>query len=554
MSSLRCAVYARTSTDKQSHLSPADQVRKCREFAEGNSFDVLDHYIYIDERLSGSGSDRPAFQGLLKAAYSHPRPFDIILVDDTSRFSRRQSEAMSAVENLRFQGLRVIFVSQGIDTHSEQSDVQMTVHGLVDSLYVKELAKKTHRGLEGKFLRGFHAGGRCFGYSVLETADGKRMVINESEAVVVRRIFELSASGLSLKGIAKTLNAQHVPSPRPRKGRRAGGWCPTAVREMLYNERYVGRLVWNKSKFVKVPGTNRRVARPRPENEWKIREAQHLRIVSEELSTKVQRRLQRMRAIYTQGRPNGLFSRSASSKYLFSGILICAECGSKLRIITGHGKGNRSRWGCPLNYNRDTCTNTVRARNDQVEQWLLAGLQESVLRPEAVHYALVKFQVELDLQLKAVSGQFDEVRARKSEIEVELTRLAEAVAQQGPLPALMTAISSREIEMKELEGKLLGTGPTSVKATIDEIRVFVLSRLQDIRRVLQSNIEQARMELFNHVDRIVMRPVLRGDDRFYVAEGEWDLLGNDKGRPLEAAPGNLEMVAGARFELATFGL
>ena len=100
----------------------------------------------------------------------------------------------------------------------------------------------------------------------------------------------------------------------------------------------------------------------------------------------------------------------------------------------------------------------------------------------------------------------------------------------------------------------MGTGPGSVKATIDEIRDFVLSRLKDIRRVLHANIEQARMELFNHVDRIVMRPVLRNDDRFYVAEGEWDLLGDDKGRPLEAAPGNLEMVAGVGFEPTTFGL
>ena len=323
---------------------------------------------------------------------------------------------------------------------------------------------------------------------------------------------------------------------------------------MLYNERYVGRLIWNKAKFVKVPGTNRRVARPRPEKEWKIREAPQLRIVPQELWTMVQHRLLRMRAVYAQGRPNGLLSRSASSKYLFSGILICSECGGKLRIITGHGKNNHPRWGCPLNFNRGTCLNTLRERNDRVEPYLLAGLQESVLQPEAVQYALIKFQLELDLQLKAMSGQVDDVRVRKSEIEAELTRLAEAVAQQGPLPALMRAISSRETEMKELEGKLLGTGPGSVQTTIDEIRVFVLSRLHDIRRVLHANIEQARMELFNHVDRIVMRPVLQGDDRFYVAEGEWDLLGNDKGQPIEAAPRNLEMVAGVGFEPTTFGL
>jgi hypothetical protein len=143
---------------------------------------------------------------------------------------------------------------------------------------------------------------------------------------------------------------------------------------------------------------------------------------------------------------------------------------------------------------------------------------------------------------------------RKSAVEAELTRLAEAVAQQGPLPVLMRAISSREAEIKDLDGKLLGTGPGSVMTAIDEIRFFVLSRLHDIRRVLHTNIDQARMELFNHVDRIVMRPIVRDDGRFYVAEGEWDLIGNAKGRPQKAAPGNLEMVAGVGFEPTTFGL
>jgi len=231
-----------------------------------------------------------------------------------------------------------------------------------------------------------------------------------------------------------------------------------------------------------------------------------------------------------------------------------AGASRKLRIITGHGKNNHPRWGCPLNFNRGTCPNNLRERNDRVEDRLLAGLQESVLQPEAVQYALAKFQLELDRQLKAMSGQVDDVRMRKSEVEAELTRLAEAVAQQGALPALMRAISSREAEIKGLEEKLIGTGPGSLKATVDEIRAFVLFRLQDIRRILHANIEQARMELFNHVDRIVMHPILRDDDRFYVAEGDWDLIGNGKGRPLEAAPGNLEMVAGVGFEPTTFGL
>src|ERR1700756_3711233 len=152
---------------------------------------------------------------------------------------------MTTIEKLKFAGLRVIFVSQGIDTHSEQADVQMTVHGLVDSLYVKELAKKTHRGIEGRVLRGLHSGGRCYGYSAVPAGEGesKRYVINEQEASVVKRIFEMSARGVSLKKIAKTLNREGIRPPRSRSGR-PNTWCPTAVRAMLKRELYKGERIW----------------------------------------------------------------------------------------------------------------------------------------------------------------------------------------------------------------------------------------------------------------------------------------------------------------------
>ena len=142
---------------------------------------------------------------------------------------------MDLFERFKFSGVRLVAVSQGIDSSSEQADVLMTVHGLVDSLYVKELAKKTHRGMEGKVLHGFHTGGRCFGYRNVrinpqEKDSPVRLEVEEAEAAVVRRIFAMSAEGQSLKTIAKALNAERVSTPRGRNWRRTGeaSWCPTA--------------------------------------------------------------------------------------------------------------------------------------------------------------------------------------------------------------------------------------------------------------------------------------------------------------------------------------
>ena len=123
----------------------------------------------------------------------------------------------------------------------------------------------------------------------------------------------------------------------------------------------------------------------------------------------------------------------------------------------------------------------------------------------------------------------------------------------GTSRALMAAISAREEERASIERSLVASGPGSIKAAIEDVREFARQQLDDIRGVLAEQPASARMMLSKHVDKIVMRPTRNGDERSYVAEGGWDLLGKYEGRP-GAALRNLEMVAGVRFELTTFGL
>jgi DNA invertase Pin-like site-specific DNA recombinase len=257
--------------------------------------------------LRGVGVDRPGLGRLLAAALSPARPFDIILLDDSSRLARNTKDALTFFEQLNFAGIRLIAVSQGIDSDNEQSHVLVTVHGMVDSLYVKELAKKTHRGLEGLMLRDQHTGGHCFGYDSVSVpgTSGKHLVINESEAAVVRRIFEMSADGQSLKTIAKTLNRECVPPPRPRAGNQYGTWCHTCIREMLRRDLYIGKVIWNSSRFVKTPGTNKRVRRARPESEWRVVSHPELRVVSDELWQHVQERQKTLMATYGGAKSGG---------------------------------------------------------------------------------------------------------------------------------------------------------------------------------------------------------------------------------------------------------
>src|SRR5690242_4356240 len=101
-------VYARYSSDRQSPASIQDQLRKCKEFADRQGWVILEEHVYIDQELSGAGADRPAYTKLLNAAFRQPRPFDILLVDDTSRLSRNLPNTMNLMERLKFFGIRVV--------------------------------------------------------------------------------------------------------------------------------------------------------------------------------------------------------------------------------------------------------------------------------------------------------------------------------------------------------------------------------------------------------------------------------------------------------------
>jgi DNA invertase Pin-like site-specific DNA recombinase len=552
---LRCAAYARFSSDRQSPASIQDQLRKCREFAETKGWQFLQAHVYRDEALGGAGADRPGFSKLLEAASSLPKPFDIVLVDDTSRLSRNLGDAVRVFEQLNFVGIRIVAVSQGIDTQNEQADVLLTVHGLVDSLYIKELAKKTHRGLEGRAIQGLHTGGRCFGYDNISDRGQVKLQINAVEATIVQRIFSMAADGCSLRTIAKTLNAERVPSPRPRAGKQYATWCPTAIREMLRRELYVGRIVWNRSRFIKLPGTNKRLRRDRPQNEWRIVEQPELRIIDENLWQRVRTRLTWVAEVFGRGKRAGLYHRAASSQQLLTGFLKCGCCGANLVIVTGRGKGGHQSYGCPQNFYRGACVNRLKARVDWLEDQLLSQLQTAVMEPEVLNYALNEFERQLATSFSEMSNQIGRMRQRSELIQQELRNLVSTVASCGPSATLVDAINQREQELNEIRQKLLAGEDDSVSDQVARMRQFMTEHLSDIRQLLCADVQRARAELAKHIRAVHMQPQLNGKKGHYVATGDWDLLGE---RPVagknEATEMRVRMVAGGGFEPPTFGL
>jgi site-specific DNA recombinase len=527
---LRCAAYARYSTDRQNPLSTQDQLEKCRQYATEHGWPFLEDYVYTDEEISGATLDRAGLRLLLAAAESKPRPFDALFIEDASRLSRKQADVLNLCERLSFAGVKIHFISQGIDSGDEKFQLLLLARGMIDQLFLADTAKRVRRGLEGLIRRGLHTGGRCYGYRSRKDADGTRLEVYAPEATIVRRVFHLYADGKSLKAVAKTLNADRVQSPQPQQGRISRSWCPSTIRAILRNKRYLGRVVWSRKHKVRDPKSGRRVFRSR-EGEAPIRGADRpeLQIVSESLWVAVEERRELVKRVYEDaGKPAGLLRSSAmNAPYLFSGLLKCSLCGANLQIVAGRGRNHPNQtYGCPLNFHRgdSVCSNRVRISRDVLETLLLAGIQEKVLCKEVVNYALDRFEAQLLKELDNIGGKMESMRKRKADLEAETARLTAGLASGLYSVTVMAEIARRERELGEIAERLTSSGTESIRFKVKELRENALRRMGDVRETLNGDAATARTYLSKHVEKIVMR--LDGD--MYVASGSWNLLGEGR--------------------------
>jgi len=252
---MRCAIYARYSTNMQRAASIEDQIRQCRVYAAQQSgYEIADEFVVFDKALTGATiHGRDSLTSLLEAAKREPRPFDVLLVDDTSRLARNTEDSLRTVAIFKFYGVAVVSVSQGIDSRQRSARQLLTLHAMIDEEYIVGVADKVHRGQEGRVLQGLVSGGRCYGYKNVPIEDptktakygrpaviGVRAKIDPEQAAVVVRIFEMCADGMSLAQIAKKLNSEGVLAPQPPRTRKQRAWVTSSIREMLYNERYRG--------------------------------------------------------------------------------------------------------------------------------------------------------------------------------------------------------------------------------------------------------------------------------------------------------------------------
>jgi DNA invertase Pin-like site-specific DNA recombinase len=441
---MRAIIYARYSSDLQRDASIEDQVRVCRRRidTEGWTFGR----VYSDHGASGASHLRPGYQKLLQDA--RKQEFDVVVSESLDRLSRDQEHVAGLYKQPSFHGILLLTIGEG-----EISELHVGLKGAMSALYLKDLAQKTRRGLEGRVRQGRSAGGLSYGYRIVRAIgpDGSpttgERAVDEKEAEIVRGIFAAFDSGKSPRAIAKELNDHSIPGPRGK------AWGASTITGnqlrgtgVLNNELYAGRLIWNRQRFVKDPEMVRRQARPNPKEEWVVESVPALRIVSEELWSNVKARQSIVRRCVTRDtavRPE----HARRPRYLFSGLITCGACDGGYTLV-----GAR-HYGCANCRNRGTCGNRLTIRRDVLEETVLRGLKDNLLQPELIHEFVTAYQQEYNRLRREEANEQAAAHAELSKVERQIRNIVEAVKAGLFAPTMkdeLAALEERKARLLEL--------------------------------------------------------------------------------------------------------
>ena len=516
------AAYLRFSSENQRDASLDDQLRNCIAYCQRQGWP--DPLVYSDRAISGSRTDRNEYLRLIADAHR----FDVILVDDLSRFGRDKDEIGKTVKRLVFAGIRLIGVSDGVDTSRKNHKVDVGMRGLMSEIFLDDLAEKTHRGLSGRALAGASAGGLPYGYRV--TTTGQRE-IDEAQAVVVRRIFAEYVAGMSPRAIVAGLNRDGVPSARADLGK---VWSMTAVYGdmrrgigILANPIYIGRQIWNRSDWIKHPDTGRRVRKERPASEWITVEKPELAIIDAETWDRARARGRGISdgRVQVESQPPGGPGRPP--RYLLSGILRCGECGGPMVIV------DRYRYGCLRHKDAGTCESRLRISRVIAENALLHGVKANLMDESAYQ----RFLRAVSAQLKRSAPDMDGAKRKIAEAEAEHANLMRAIKAGIITTSTKSALLAAEVSVTQAKASLRALQdyqPMQILPRAREQWKGIVERLADYSR----NIPAARSAL---------RELL--GDRITVRNENGDIFAE-----VAASGSQITVVAGAGFEPATFGL
>lgn len=467
---MKVALYARYSSDNQRQESIDAQIRAIKEYSDRNGHDIV--RIYKDEALSATTDQRDQFLQMIKD--SKHRIFEAVIVHKLDRFARNRYDSAFYKHELKNNGVKVFSVLEQLDDSPESVILESVLEGMAE-YYSKNLAREVRKGLNENALKGLHNGGLApLGFNV---NSDQTYSINEVEAQAVRIIFDMYANGYGYMLICNHLNKNGY---KTKKGK---PFSRNSIYEILRNEKYLGRYVFNKR-------LSRKTGNHIYKNDDEITRIDNVlpRIISDELWDRVKSMMD------TKIKPR----MNATRTYLLTGKLECGLCGHSY-VGSSYFKGRNGDkyyvYACTNRHDKNGCKNK-NIRADKLEDYVLDYIKKELLNDEAI---ITLTGMVLDITDQAVNiNKRTALELRKSleEVNAKYDRLLDAYID--------TTFDKRILDDKSNK---LKKEAEHINTRLLELNVSDFEELDHKR--IQSYLLDMRDKL-NDADDIVKRSIIDG--------------------------------------------
>ena len=497
-------LYERLSRDDNlegESYSIGNQKKLLTKVAKEKGYTNLVHFL--DDGISGVTMDRPGFVEMIQQLEQGKAA--AVFVKDLSRLGRNYIEVGRLTEEFFPEhDIRLVAVSDNIDT-AEGDNELAPIRNLFNEWYARDISKKRRISNKIKGNAGEPMGQPPYGY-MKDPDNPKHWIVDDEAAQVVKRIYGMTLDGMGTEQIAAQLEREKILTPRaywlkkgvkrPGKGKQQPPtkWNSSTITKILSLQEYCGDIL-NFKTYSKSYKNKKRIENDR-EN-WVVFKDVHEPIVDRAVWEQVQQKRGKVRKRRT----------NEGEKNMFSGLLVCADCGNNLHFHFNQGNPEIRYFNCS-NYkgNRGTCTSTHYVRVDFLEQVVLGEIKRltkfaSRYEDDFVKAVMGSTQQNVALDRKLKEKELAALQARDEELDGLFERIYEDNVS-GKLSDDRFAKMSRryEDEQKEISEKI-----KALRAEMDKLSSKSVTAdmfISTVRKYTRAKVLTPRMlnELIDHIE------------------------------------------------------
>lgn len=476
------AFYGRYSSDNQRTESIDAQKRAAEEYAARNNIKIVK--VYVDEAKSATSDKRPQFQQMIKD--SALGIFDNIIVHKLDRFSRDKYDSAVYKRKLKANGVKLISILENLDGSPESVILESVIEGMAQ-YYSANLAREVMKGMKETAFQCKHTGGQPpLGYDVNSE---KKYIINEVEAEIVRKIFDMYINGYSYAQIIDYLNE------RGWKTKVGNTFGKNSIYSILDNEKYSGIYIFNRSSKKDAFG-KRNSHLFKDESEVIRIEGGMPALVSKEIFQKTREMM-----ISRKKAPG---ANKAKETYLLTGLIFCGDCGSAMQGNRRNAKDKPRyvSYRCGSRMQKRDCDNKE-IRKEYIEEFVLSELEKNILNDKAVPILVEKINKHIQEQAGSDKESVEVMLKELEDIEKQINNIVSAIMQGFAHEEFKTKMDDLKDKKVKLEVAIKEQESRSQAPKIAEEQVKQLfSMFREF--VTQRNIPECKKFIQNYVDKVIV--------------------------------------------------